>query len=160
MKKYIKKCICFLAWGLGAGLSPKAPGTMGTLVAIPLYLFISRLSPVCYISIVCFMGIIGIYICEVASQYSGIPDDQCIVWDEIVGYLLTMLLLPNNWQWIILGFILFRFFDIVKPWPINICDRRIKGGLGIMADDGLAAIYAWGGLQFILYLLHKFTLSL
>jgi phosphatidylglycerophosphatase A len=158
MKKYIKQYICFLAWGLGAGLSPKAPGTMGTLVAIPLYVFISGLSPVYYISIVCFMGIMGIYICELASQYAGIPDHQCIVWDEIVGYLFTMFLLPNNWLWIILSFIFFRFFDILKPWPINTCDRKVKGGFGIMADDCLAAVYAGGILHFVLYLLHKFTL--
>lgn len=153
MIKLSKKLIHFLALGFGSGLSPKAPGTAGTLAAIPLYFLLSYLSAWYYISIVLVMGVAGVYICDVAARDFGVEDDPRIVWDEIVGYLLTMFLVPSGWFWVLLGFVLFRFFDILKPWPISVCDRVVKGGLGIMADDMLAALAAWGVLHLIRILL-------
>ena len=145
----LKNIIHFLALGFGSGLSPKAPGTVGTLVAIPLYFLLSYLSAGHYIFMVLVMGIAGIYICDITAKDFGVEDDPHIVWDEMVGYLLTMFLAPSGWQWILLGFVLFRFFDILKPWPISVCDRVVKGGLGIMVDDILAGAGAWGVLQLL-----------
>ena len=149
MKKNIKKITHFLALGFGSGLSPKAPGTAGTLAAIPIYILLSYLSAGPYIFIVFIMGMAGTYLCDRTSKDFGVEDDPRIVWDEIVGYLLTMFLAPVGWQWMALGFVLFRFFDILKPWPIGVCDRRIKGGLGIILDDVLAGMGAWGILQLL-----------
>lgn len=133
----------WFALGFGSGLSPKAPGTAGTLVAIPIYFLLSHLSTGSYFCIVLLATILGIYLCDVTAKDLGVPDDPRIVWDEIVGYLWTMFLAPSGLLWIGLGFILFRLFDILKPWPIGWCDRRVEGGAGIMLDDCLAAFYAW-----------------
>ena len=149
MKKNIKKITHFLALGFGSGLSPKAPGTAGTLAAIPIYILLSYLSAGPYIIVVFIMSMAGIYLCDTTSKDFAVEDDPRIVWDEIVGYLLTMFLAPVGWQWMALGFVLFRFFDILKPWPISVCDRSIKGGLGIMLDDVLAGMGAWGILQLL-----------
>lgn len=149
MKKNIKKITHFLALGFGSGLSPKAPGTAGTLAAVPLYFLMAYLSVEHYIFALLVMGALGIYICDMTARDWGVEDDPRIVWDEMVGYLLTMFLAPPGWLWVGLGFVLFRFFDVLKPWPISVCDRRIKGGLGIMADDVLAGIGAWGVLHLI-----------
>jgi len=155
---FLKKWLYFLALGFGSGLSPKAPGTAGTLAAIPLYFLLSYLSVGHYIFMVWVMGVAGVYICDVTTKDFGVEDDPRIVWDEMVGYLLTMFLAPSGWQWMVLGFVLFRFFDILKPWPISVCDRVVKGGLGIMADDILAGVGAWGILHLI-YLLKGFLIK-
>ena len=93
------------------------------------------------------MFLAGIWICEQASQILKVHDHPGIVWDEFVGYFITMIAAPPGWIWIVIGFILFRLFDILKPWPIRLIDQQIKGGFGIMADDVLAAVYAWLVLQ-------------
>jgi phosphatidylglycerophosphatase A len=80
-----------------------------------------------------------------------VHDHSGIVWDEIVGYLVTMYLAPSGWEWIIIGFLLFRFFDIAKPWPIGLADRKLKGGFGIMVDDVIAGIFAFAVMQLILF---------
>lgn len=147
MLKNRKLWIYGLALGLGSGLSPKAPGTVGTVVAVPLYILLSYLSPVHYMGVVFMLALVGIYLCDVTARDFGVLDDPRIVWDEIVGYLLTMFLAPTGWYWIVLGFALFRLFDILKPWPVKLCETKMKGGLGIMADDWLAAGYAWLILQ-------------
>ena len=97
--------------------------------------------------------VLGVYWCDRSSKALGVHDHGGIVWDEMVGYWLTMFLAPVGWLWWVLGFVLFRIFDILKPWPINWLDRRVHGGLGIMVDDILAAVYAWLVLQGIAYLL-------
>ena len=135
--------IHFLAFGFGSGTLPVAPGTFGTVVAIPLYLWLLPLSLWGYLAVVLVMTAAGIWLCDVTSRDLGVHDHAGIVWDEIVGYLITMIAAPPGWMWIVAGFVLFRFFDILKPWPIGWADRRVQGGLGIMLDDVLAAIYAW-----------------
>lgn len=137
----------FLALGFGAGLIKPAPGTWGTLAAIPLYLLIVSLvsaSSTIYFGLVIISFIVGIYLCGKTASDAGVHDHGSIVWDEIVGFLITMLLLPVTWQNIVLGFVLFRFFDILKPWPIKLLDKHVHGGFGIMIDDVLAGVFAWG----------------
>ena len=132
----------FLAFGFGSGLSPKAPGTAGTLVAIPIYLLIADLSLLHYTLFIAVTSLLGIWICGVASRQLNVHDHPGIVWDEFVGYWITMWAVPADWSWIIAGFVAFRVFDIVKPWPISVLDRRVGGGLGIMVDDMLAGVMA------------------
>lgn len=142
----------FLAFGFGSGASPVAPGTAGTLVAIPLYLLLAPLSLPVYLGIVLLMLLAGIWLCHVTARDIGVHDHSGIVWDEFVGYLLTMAAAPEGWLWIFVGFILFRVFDIFKPWPIGLADRHVSGGFGIMLDDVIAALYAWLSLQLVVYL--------
>jgi phosphatidylglycerophosphatase A len=135
--------IHFLAFGFGSGAMPIAPGTFGTLAAIPIYFLLRELSLPVYTVILLFIIGIGIWICDVAARDTGVHDHPGIVWDEIAGYLLTMWAAPKGIGWLGLGFIFFRLFDIWKPWPIRWLDRKVQGGLGIMVDDLLAAVYAW-----------------
>lgn len=137
----------FLAFGFGAGCSPKAPGTMGTLAAVALYLPLSHLSLPLYTTITLVVVLVGIPICGWSARQLGVHDHPGIVWDEIAGYLITMLGVPSGLAWVVAGFVLFRFFDILKPWPIRWLDRRVGGGLGIMVDDVVAGLAAWGALQ-------------
>jgi len=132
--------LVFVACGFGSGASPIAPGTAGTLVAIPVYLVMSQLGLLWYLLVTAVMFLIGIYICDRAATHFGEHDHAAIVWDEIVGFLVTMSLVPVGWQWIVAGFIVFRFFDILKPWPISWLDRHVSGGLGIMLDDVVAGV--------------------
>lgn len=138
-----------LALGFGTGLSPVMPGTMGTLAAIPLYWLIQGLSPVWYLLILLLGFIAGIWICNVATRAIGRHDHGAIVWDEIIGYGITMFAAPAGLGWIVAGFVLFRFFDIIKPWPISWFDRRVHGGFGIMLDDVIAGVFALACLQLL-----------
>ena len=137
----MKQLAKFIALGFGSGMAPIAPGTFGTIVAIPLYLLIQDLALPIYLGIVAVTLVIGIWACQVYSDMLGVHDHNSIVWDEVVGYLITMVLAPPGWQWLLIGFIAFRFFDIAKPWPINLLDKHVKGGFGIMVDDVLAGVY-------------------
>jgi phosphatidylglycerophosphatase A len=141
--------IHFLALGFGSGLLPKAPGTFGTLAAIPLYLLLAPSSMSVYLVAVIVMSIAGIYICGKAAEDAGVPDHGAIVWDEIVGFLITMFMVPLSWQSVIVGFILFRIFDIFKPWPISFIDKNVHGGLGIMLDDIIAGLAALACMHLI-----------
>ena len=134
--------IQFLALGFGSGLLPKAPGTFGTVAAIPIFLLMSYLSVSIYLVVVVIMSVAGVYICQKAADAAGVHDHGAIVWDEIVGFLITMFLIPLSWQSILVGFLLFRLFDIFKPWPISYLDKHVHGGLGIMLDDILAGLFA------------------
>jgi len=143
----------FLALGFGSGLSPMAPGTFGTLAAVPIYLLLQSLSLPIYIAITVLLFVIGIVICDVSARKLGVHDHPGIVWDEVVGYLVTMIAAPVGWYWVLLGFVLFRLFDILKPWPIRFIDRHVEGGLGIMLDDLLAGLMAALLLQGCVWLL-------
>jgi len=143
----------FLAFGFGAGASPWAPGTVGTLVAIPLYLLFAWTPIAVYLLIVLIAFTAGIWLCEIAERDTGIHDHPGIVWDEIVGYFIVMIGVPHTLKWIILGFLLFRLFDIWKPWPIKIVEAKFKGGLGIMLDDVVAAVYALIVMQVVSWLM-------
>lgn len=141
----------FFAFGFGSGLAPKAPGTFGTLAAIPIFWLIQDLSWPLYLSWLLVTFALGVYWCDKSAKQLGVHDHGGIVWDEFVGYWITMFLAPKSWWWMLLGFLLFRLFDIVKPWPINWLDRKVGGGFGIMIDDVLAGIYAFVVLQTIIY---------
>ncbi len=141
----------FLAFGFGSGLSPKAPGTAGTAVAVVLYLLLAQLPLTAYLLMLLMTFAAGIYLCDRSSKLLGVHDHGGIVWDEFVGYWITMLLAPSGWVWIAIGFFLFRLFDILKPFPINILDKHVHGGLGIMLDDVLAGIFACICLQLIAF---------
>ena len=143
--------VLWLAFGFGSGLSPKAPGTMGTLAAIPLYLLLAKLPLMSYALVVLVSFIVGCWLCGEAAKRLGVHDFGGIVWDEFVGYWITMFAAPADWLWIAVGFVLFRVFDIWKPWPIRVADQQVHGGLGIMLDDVLAGIYAGLALQALAY---------
>ncbi len=139
----------FLALGFGSGLAPKAPGTFGTLAAIPVYLLLVMLTPIHYAIMVLIMSVAGIYICGKTAADVGVHDHGAIVWDEFVGFFITMFMVPVSWQSILVGFLLFRFFDILKPWPISFIDKKMTGGLGIMFDDIVAGLFALLIMQLI-----------
>jgi len=144
----LKSPVQFLALGFGSGLAPKAPGTFGTLAAIPLFLLCSFLPLSGYLVVTVLVSIVGITICGKAADELGVHDHPAIVWDEIAGYLITMILVPVSLTNIIIGFAFFRLFDIVKPWPISLLDKKVSGGLGIMVDDILAGVFALAATHF------------
>lgn len=152
IRRVLRDPILLLAFGFASGCARKAPGTFGTLAAVPLYLLAqSLLSTAAFALLTLLMFLAGIWICERASQILQFDDHPGVVWDEFVGYFITMIAAPPGWLWIVLGFIVFRLFDIWKPWPVNLADQKIKGGFGIMADDTLAGVYAWLTLQTIAF---------
>ena len=151
LKPNMKNPIHILAFGFGSGLVPKAPGTAGTLAAIIPWLWFSQLSLLNYSLIVIFCSLLGVYLCGKTSKDLQVHDHSGIVWDEFCGFWLTMIAVPFDWRWLVIGFVLFRFFDIVKPWPINWLDKKLSTGLGIMLDDIVAGIFAWILLQLVLY---------
>lgn len=139
----------FFAFGFGSGLAAKAPGTFGTLAAIPLYLLLAQLSLPLYLVAIVLSFIVGVWLCGESSELLGVHDHSGIVWDEFVGFWITMIAAPAGWLWIVVGFGLFRLFDIWKPWPISVLDAKVHGGLGIMVDDVLAGVYALIVLQLL-----------
>ena len=145
----LRNPIHFLALGFGTGLAPKAPGTVGTLAALPLYLLFVPLPLWGYLLATLVVVLVGIPICDRAARDFGVHDHPAIVWDEVAGFLITMIAAPVGVVWLILGFVLFRFFDVLKPWPIRWLDRRVGGGFGIMVDDVLAGLFAAVCLQLV-----------
>lgn len=133
---------CFLGFGFGTGLSSWAPGTLGTLAAAPIFALMQPMNTPAYIMVLVVWFVIGIVICQHCELRLRVSDHPGIVWDEIVGYLVTMTGMPLSWQHLALGFALFRLFDIIKPWPIRLVDRHVHGGFGIMLDDLLAGLLA------------------
>jgi phosphatidylglycerophosphatase A len=147
--------VLWLAFGFGSGLAPRAPGTAGTLMAIPLFLLLDQLGFTGYLLVTTCITLVGVWICGRASRVLGAHDHPGIVWDEFAGFLITMVAAPEGWAGIAAGFALFRLFDIWKPWPVGWADRKVHGGLGIMLDDVLAGLLAaavlWGAGQSSLY---------
>jgi phosphatidylglycerophosphatase A len=142
LQKRVKKFILFWATGFGVGYSPLAPGTLGTLIAIPVYYFLSEIPPPVYeITLIGFF-FLSVWISENAEVFFRKKDDSRIVIDEMMGFLITMLWVPKTTLFIIVGFILFRFFDILKPFPIRHLEKRLKGGFGVVLDDVMAGVYA------------------
>lgn len=138
----------FLAFGLGSGLSPKAPGTAGSIVGLLLFTPVLFLPIYVQLSIVIACFVFGCWLCDRVAEDMSVKDPVGIVWDEFVGMWIAMLWLPN-WYWLVLAFVLFRIFDILKPWPVSLADKSLSGGLGIMVDDVLAGVYALAVLQAI-----------
>ena len=136
-----------LAFGFGAGLAPRAPGTVGTLLGVGLYLLLAPLSWWWYLLAVGIAFAGGVWVCGATARDLGVHDHPGIVWDEVVGFLLTMTALPREWLWLVAGFAVFRLLDIVKPWPIKTIDQKVPGGLGIMLDDLIAGALACGLLH-------------
>lgn len=140
------------AVGFGSGLAPKAPGTFGTLAAVPFFYLLTLLNIEWYIAILVITSLAGFWFCHVTSEAMGVHDHKAIVWDEFVGYWITMLpvliLYPGvsgmgvPFIWVAVGFALFRFFDVLKPFPISWLDKKVGGGFGIMIDDIVAGIFA------------------
>jgi phosphatidylglycerophosphatase A len=140
--RLLKDPVHFLALGGGSGLSSKAPGTAGTVVALLPAWLIAPWPLAAKLALIVVLFAIGIWICGESARRLGVHDHPAIVFDEIVGLLLAAVLLPQNLWWLLAAFVLFRLFDIVKPWPIRDLDHRLGGGLGIMLDDVMAAVYA------------------
>ncbi|NUF27960.1 MULTISPECIES: phosphatidylglycerophosphatase A family protein [Gilliamella] len=144
-KKYLKLTnpIHFLAVGLGSGMSPIMPGTMGSLMAIPLWLLFYGLQPALYWIFILVTFIFGCFICQKTSDDTHTHDSGHIVWDEFVGMWITLFFIPQlSVMWVAIAFVAFRVFDMAKPWPIRWFDKRVPGGFGIMVDDVLAAIFS------------------
>lgn len=140
----------FLAFGFGSGLAPKAPGTWGTLAAVP-FLFLWQYLPwPAYLLMLVTTFALGVYICQSVSNKLGVHDHGGIVWDEFVGLWLTFFMVELTWESILIGFVLFRIFDILKPFPIKWLDKKVKGGFGIMIDDILAGVFAAVILQILM----------
>lgn len=142
--------VLLLAFGFGSGLSPKAPGTAGSLLALLLMPLLAELPFSGYLALLVLVIATGIFICGRAAKQLGVHDHPGIVWDEFAGLWLALIFCPPQWIYWLLGFGLFRFFDIVKPWPISWLDRRCPGGLGIMMDDLVAGIFAAAILQAVI----------
>ena len=145
----------WIALGFGSGLSPVAPGTAGSLVALLPWLLLRELDWRFYLVIVIAMFAVGVWACQWVVARLRIDDPSFVVWDEFVGQwiaLIPLVVMPRSWLWIFAGFILFRIFDIWKPWPVSWADRDVEGGLGVMLDDLIAGLYAAAGLWLLLVL--------
>lgn len=142
-RQLLRDPVLLLAFGFGSGLSPKAPGTAGSLLAILAFPLLALLPLPWYLLVVAVTIAGGVWICGRAARTLGVHDHGGIVLDEIASVWLAMATFPATWPWMLAGFVLFRLFDIVKPWPISVLDRRVHGGLGIMVDDVLAGVFTW-----------------
>ena len=132
-----------IAFGFGAGLSPRAPGTAGTLAAWAVgALLLRHVPPLALLAATPPLFALGVWACGVAGRHLGVPDHGAMVWDEIVAFLAVLAVVPPSLAWQAAAFVLFRAFDIAKPPPIRACERRWHGGFGVMFDDVLAAGYA------------------
>lgn len=131
-----------LAFGFGAGAIPYAPGTWGTLVAVPFCVLLQFLSTAQYAVFIALSFALGVWLCQVTGKNLGVADHSGMVWDEMVGYWIAVAALPPQWIWWLAAFVLFRVFDIWKPWPIGELDRRLHGGFGVMLDDAVAGLFA------------------
>jgi phosphatidylglycerophosphatase A len=149
MDKLKQKITVLVATFFWTGKVGKAPGTMGTLATIPLWLILVRLPVVWYMTVVIALTLVGIFAAQAYEHLTNKHDAKEIVIDEVVGFLITLTWLPVTWQTVLGGFILFRFFDIIKPWPIKMLDQKVKGGVGVMIDDIAAGLISSIILQII-----------
>lgn len=152
-RQVLRDPVLLLAHGLGSGLVPRAPGTFGTLAALLPWFLLAQLALPLYLGVVLLAAIAGVWLCGEAARKMGRDDPSSIVWDEWVGLWIALVGLPLQWPWILAGFVLFRLFDILKPWPVGWLDRRFHGGLGIMLDDIAAGSMAAACLQIVMALL-------
>lgn len=141
-RSLLRHPVHFLSLGLGSGCMKKAPGTWGTVAALAVYGLLVWLPVPLYLAVVVLSFFLGIWLCTRTADALGVHDHPAIVWDEFVGMWIVLALQPRAWEWVLVAFVLFRMFDIIKPWPIGWLDRRVSGGLGIMIDDVLAGFYA------------------
>jgi len=153
LKQVLTDPVLFFAFGFGSGLAPKGPGTAGTLVAVLLYPLLAILPMYAYLGFLVLAVGVGILVCGAAADKLGVHDHGGIVWDEFAGFWLAMIGAPATWPWLLGGFVLFRIFDIWKPWPISLLDEKVGGGFGIMLDDLLAGLYTLVLLSLVRYLI-------
>ncbi|AMJ99059.1 phosphatidylglycerophosphatase [Alteromonas macleodii] len=146
----MKNPVHFLALGFGSGLIPFMPGTFGSLAALPLLIACSQISIISFIALTLIFSVVGIYLCGKTADDMQVHDHGSIVWDEIAGMFVTFLFVPISASSLLVGFVLFRLFDILKPWPIGIIDKRLHGGTGIMLDDLIAGAMACGCLHLLI----------
>jgi phosphatidylglycerophosphatase A len=145
----------WIGTGFGSGLFPRAPGTVGSLAALlPWWLFLRPLDPLWYLGVLVATFAVGVWSADWMIARTRIADPSVFVWDEFVGLWLALFLAPAGWAWAVVGFALFRLFDIWKPWPVRWADREVHGGLGAMLDDVLAGVYAFFILQGLTFALH------
>jgi phosphatidylglycerophosphatase A len=147
------KLILFIATGCYTGYLPIAPGTWGTLVAFPIHFFLIRFSPPVYFACLAALLILAISTAGSAEKIFDRKDPGAIVIDEIIGMLITLIGAPSHWLVMLAGFLLFRFFDIVKPFPVGWIDKKLNGGAGIVLDDCVAGLYALILLQIFCFFL-------
>ena len=138
----LRQPVHLLAFGFGSGLMPKVPGTAGTALAVLPAWLLATWSVAAKAALIAILFAIGVWVCDESARRLQSHDHPAIVWDEIVGFLATCLLLPPDPLWFTVAFVLFRIFDITKPWPIRVLDQRLHGGIGIMLDDIVAAVFA------------------
>ena len=141
-RKILTDPVNFLAFGFGTGLAPVAPGTFGSLPGVLLFWLTLDFGLYVQLAVAAALALIGVWICGESARRIGVHDHGGIVWDEIVGMYVTLFLAPESVFGFVLAFVLFRVMDIVKPWPIRDLDHSMRGGVGIMLDDLLAALYA------------------
>lgn len=141
VQKVLRDPVHWPAFGFGAGLLPVAPGTWGSLPGILLWWVLPK-DIFLQTGIVLSGFLLGVWLCGESARRLGVHDHSGIVWDEIIGMFLTLMVIPPEPVWVLGAFVLFRLFDIWKPWPIRDLDHRLHGGLGIMLDDVVAALYA------------------
>jgi phosphatidylglycerophosphatase A len=146
----MNQVITILATWFGCGKAPKAPGTFGSLGAIPLVFALSFLPPIPYMLVTMIFTIAAIFVAQLYEGITGKHDDKEVVIDEVAGMLVTMAWVPFTWPYVILGFLLFRFFDVLKPFPISYVDKKVGGGIGCVGDDLIAGILSNIILQVIL----------
>ena len=146
-----RSALHWVAFGGGAGLAPRAPGTVGTAVAIPIYVTVAAGPSTVYLLVVALVVAVGVWACGRTARELGVHDHPGIVLDEIAGFLVTMTALPLDWRWIAAGFVVFRILDIAKPWPISAADRKVRGGFGIMLDDVIAGALGCAALNAVRY---------
>ena len=151
-KRVFSSPVHFFAFGFGSGLAPWAPGTAGSLVGVAFDVLLRGIGADWTIRLILalLLCVVGIGICGASARGLGEHDHPGIVWDEIAGVMLVLVVAPDGWLGIVCGFVLFRIFDIVKPWPISVIDSKVSGGLGIMLDDVLAAIFAMAAMMILL----------
>jgi len=154
-RRLLKTPAGWLAVGFGSGLTPKAQGTFGSLAAILPWLFLRDLTALAWLGVIVVSFVVGVAACDVAGKILGVDDHRSLVWDEFTGQWIALLpALHGPWWTVVCGFVLFRLFDVWKPWPIAWFDRRVKGGLGVMLDDVIAGMFAAVAL---LVLVHFFA---
>ena len=150
-KKVWQDPLYFFAFGFGSGTFPYAPGTVGTLMSVPFFLFMQPLSVPFYFLCVMLFIAASIFACEKVSREIQVQDHQGMCIDEFAGFFVTMINAPQGLSWLVVGFLLFRFFDIVKPWPIRLMDEKIHGGFGMVLDDVMAGFYSFLIIQLLAY---------
>ena len=155
MSQMKNKWTLWLASGLGLGYAPLMPGTFGTLLGVLIYYFTGRIPLLFYIPILIVIFLISVWASHQAELILFTRDPQIVTIDEVIGYLVAMFSLPFGWKWMLAGFLLFRVFDILKPWPASYFDNVSKRGFAVVMDDVVAGIYANICLQIIRYLFFK-----